>query len=540
MAEPVTGIPESLGLRFWWRTFEGVQQLFAEGHGEEGGPDDPLPAKVFRGLPRRVLSEPARHIGDARWSFAGFRQAHPEDAPSREVLDEPALSALLHHSYGLGRMESGPYATWPYHRVVASARCFYPVELYVWPAGAAGSLPAGCYHYDPAHHALTRLRAGGVPAALRAATGTGRDGTLGLVVAAVCFRKAAFRYRDYAYRLCAQEAGMTVGNVLLVGGALGLRGRVHHRFDDTVVNRALGLDGDEETAFAVIGLSPWRATEPQPAQVHEEFGGPLSVIRPRHVVTNAVDPAAWSGLAALDRAGRMTGTGPPTPVDPDAFHLPADGGGEAASWIPLAQGKGARDRVELAQALRARDSGGRMFLPDSAELPAHELAGLLRHALEPVPSDHAEPVCRPLVDCHALVLNVAGIASGLYRLDAAPALLGLPGRDGRGVVSMLCDRTPSVNSAKANAIVFLSVNRLAGDRWFGDRGYRILHHEAGIVAQRISVLAAAAGLSARITNGYDDGAVRALIGADEAHVPVFTLVLGRRRATAQYEPPLTW
>ncbi|MCS0638964.1 nitroreductase family protein [Streptomyces sp. LP05-1] len=105
---------------------------------------------------------------------------------------------------------------------------------------------------------------------------------------------------------------------------------------------------------------------------------------------------------------------------------------------------------------------------------------------------------------------------------------------------MLCDRTPAVNTAKAPAVVFLGVDRLAGDRWFGARGYRVLHQEAGIVAQRISVLAAAAGVSARITNGYDDGLVRQLIGAGPAYVPVFALVLGRRRATAQYEPPLTW
>ncbi|WP_344640435.1 SagB family peptide dehydrogenase [Kitasatospora cystarginea] len=544
MGESAAGAADPAGLRFWWRTFEGVQELFAEGHGEEGGPEDPLPTKTYRGLPRHVLSPPARRIGDARWSFADFRRAHPKDGPSRDVLDEPVLSALLHYTYGLGRMESGPHAVWPYHRMVASARCFYPVELYLWPAEGAGDLPAGCYHYDPAHHALTGLRSGGIPRELRTATGTGREGTLALLVAAVCFRKTAFRYRDYAYRLCAQEVGMTVGNALLVGGALGLRARVHHRFDDAVVNRALGLDGDEETAFAVLDLSPWRPSGTAPAPCDEEPGAPLPAIRPRHVRTNTADPATWSGLAALDRASRLTGTGWEAPVDRDAFHLPADGpehladGPTTTGRVPLTAAE--PEHVELAEALRARDSGGRMFLPDGRPLPARQLAGLLRHALEPVPSDHTEAACRPLVDCHVLVLNAVGAATGLYRLGAAPELVALPGRDWRGVVSMLCDRTPSVNSAKANAIVFLSANRIAGDRWFGDRGYRILHQEAGIVAQRISVLAAAAGLSARVTNGYHDGLVRALIGAGAAHVPVFTLVIGRRRASAQYEVPLTW
>lgn len=546
MGEPPADLARSAGLRFWWRTFEGVQDLFAEGHGEEGGPDDPLPTKTYRGLPRRVLSAPARRIGDARWSFDGFRRARPDGGPHRATLDEPAVSALLHHAFGLGRVELGPHAVWPYHRTVASARCFYPVELYLWTTAAARGLPAGCHHYDPAHHALTGLRDGDVPDALRTATGTAHGDSLALLVVAVCFRKAAFRYRDYAYRLCAQEAGMTLGNVLMVAGALGLRARVHHRFDDAVVHRALGLDGDEEAAFAVVDLSARvpagghpPAPEPPGADTGADTGPALPPIRPAWLRTNTADAGLWSGLSALDRAARLSGTARHAPVDVDAFHLPADDPGPAGP-VPLGDETPPSAAVELAEALRARDSGGRMFLPADAELPAHRLALLLRHALEPVPSDHAGTDSRPLVDCHVLVRDVTGTPPGLYRLDPAPALVGLPDRDWRGVLSMLCHRTPSVNSEKANAIVFLSADRVEGDRWFGDRGYRILHQEGGIVAQRISVLAAAAGLAARITNGYDEGAVRDLIRAGRTRVPIFTLVLGRRRATAQYEPPLTW
>lgn len=534
-AVPPESEPGTPGLRFWWRTFEGVRELFAEGQGAEGGDGDPLPVKTYRGLPRHVLSPPARRIGDARWSFEGFRRGRPDGVPGRAALDEPAVSALTHHTYGLARIELGPHASWPYHRVVPSARCFHPVELYLWLAAPAGELPAGCYHFDPAHHALTRLRTGGIPAALHAAAGTGRagGGTLALLVAAVHFRKTAFRYRDYAYRLGAQEAGMTVGNALMVAAALGLEGRVHQRFGDAVVDRALGLDGTEETAFAVVDLYGAAGGPPPGAGVPE---APLGVIRPEYVRTCHADAAAWSGLTALDRAARLSGPG--AALDTSAFHAP-QAASEAAA-LPL--GGAAPGRRELAEALRARDSGGRMFLPADAALPAAALAGPLRHALEPVPSDHTGGPRRPLVDCHVLVRNVAGVPAGLYGLDPgpAPSLVPLPHRDGSAVVAMVCDRTPSVNAAKANALVFLTVDREAGDRVLGPRGYRILHQEAGVVAQRISVLAAAEGVSARITNGYDDRMVRELLGAGPERVPVFALVLGRRRPTAQYEPPLTW
>ncbi|MFD5394215.1 SagB family peptide dehydrogenase [Streptomyces sp. NPDC127097] len=546
MRSATAGQQGSVGLRFWWRTFEGVQDLFAEGHGEEGGPDDPLPVKTYRGLPRHALPEPARRIGDARWSFAAFRDAHPQGAPTLGVLDRRALSALLYWTYGIGRIELGPHAVWPYHRMVASARCFHPVELYVWLARPAGELPAGCYHYHPAHHSLTLLRAGGVPDAVR--IGAGVDAEAGLLVASAWFRKTAFRYRDYAYRLCAQEAGMTAGNALLAGAALGLRARVHHRFDDAVVNRALGLDGREETAFAVLDLAPARETAPARVGPPQQPLGPYELpdIQPVHVRTSRTSDGAWSGLTALDLAARLAGPG--APVAPDDFRPPDDLRPPVEAAAPggvlgLAGPEPGAGGVELAAALRARDSGGRMFLPDARPVAFTRLASALRYALEPVSSDHTEAPCRPLVGAYVLVLGTDGASPGLYRLAAGtgpPALLRLPARDWRAVVGMLCDRTPAVNAAKAGAVVFLTADRLAGDRWFGARGYRVLHQEAGIVAQRVSVLAAAAGLSARITNGYHDGMVRDLIGLDAAQVPVFTLILGRRRPTAQYEPELIW
>ncbi|MEU5208789.1 SagB family peptide dehydrogenase [Streptomyces sp. NPDC020742] len=532
------GLRSSVGLRFWWRTFEGVQDLFAEGHGAEGGADDPLPFKTYRGLPRHVLPEPARRIGDARWSFEAFRAAHPREVPSLDALDQRTLSALLYWTYGVCRIELGPHAVWPYHRTVASARCFHPVELYVWLARPAGDLPAGCYHYDPAHHALTLLRAGGVPDAVRAATGVRAD--IGLLVASAWFRKTAFRYRDYAYRLCAQEAGMTLGNALLTAAALGLHGRVHQRFGDAVVNRALGLDGREETAFAVIDLTPAEASPPCAALQRPFPVAELRTLHPAHVQTNGTPSRAWSGLTTVDLAARLTGPG--APIAPDGFHLP-DQAPDADGVLGLAGPEPGPGGVELAAALRARDSGGRMFLPAALPVAFDHVASALRYALEPVASDHTGAMCRPLVDAHVLMLGADGASPGLYRLDASsgpPALVRVPGRDWRAVLAMLCDRTPAVNSAKAGALVFLTAHRVAGERWFGARGYRVLHQEAGIVAQRISVLAAAAGLSVRVTNGYHDGMVRELIGVDAAHVPVFTLVVGRRRPTAQYEPQLTW
>ncbi|WP_434451787.1 SagB family peptide dehydrogenase [Lentzea sp. E54] len=485
-------VRESVGTWFWRRTFEDVQALFAEGHGEEGGADDPLTATVFRGLSRQALAAPGRVIGDG-----------------------PLVSTLLHFGYGLNRVELGPHAVWPYHRTVASARCFHPIEVYVWIADDS-EVPAGGYHFDVAHHSLVRLRTGAPPAEL------GTPGAV-TVVAAARFRKTAFRYRDYAYRIAAQEAGLTIGNLLLVGAALGLEGVVRHRFDDDAVNRVFGLDGEEETAFAILSLGA-------PVPVRAE---PLEPIAPEPLELNASPAAHWAGLLAVDRASRL-GPEPVESLAPNDFHLPVPGGEPVV--LPAAR------VADLASALRVRDSGGRMFGPAKRPTTAAELGSALRDALSPLESDHTGGVLAPLVDCHVLAQHVVDVPPGLYRLT--PGMRLVPEEPGtvpwRRVIGMFCDRTPSVDAARAAAVVLLTVDREAAERALGARGYRISHQEAGIVAQRISVAAAAAGLSARITNGYDCEVVRAALGHDPARVAVFALLLGRRAPSAQYEPLLVW
>lgn len=163
----------------------------------------PAPVKSYPGRPRFDLAAPALLLE---------RTAHGADG-----LDGELLATLLHYSFGLVRHDLGP-RSWPFHRAVASARCFYPTELYLClPAGR--QRPSGVYYFDPMHHQLVLLREQSGPATEAMAVLTSR------------FEKTGHRYGRYAPRLCAQEAGMVAGSVELVGRALGLRVSVDERTD---------------------------------------------------------------------------------------------------------------------------------------------------------------------------------------------------------------------------------------------------------------------------------------------------------------------
>src|SRR5581483_4986861 len=203
---------------------------------------------------------PAWILGDARWSFQSFRLTH-SPAPLCEAWEAATLSTLLYYTYGFSRLDQGSGAIWPFHRFVASARCLFPAELYLCLPRTPW-LAAGLYNYDPLHHRLTCVRQGNVLAHLAQCLGADLDGSLGVLLISALFGKMAALYKDFAYRLCTQEAGLLAGNALLVAAAMGLEGQIHYQFLDHAVNRLCGFDQPEEGALAAVSLYPWNREGP--------------------------------------------------------------------------------------------------------------------------------------------------------------------------------------------------------------------------------------------------------------------------------------
>jgi SagB-type dehydrogenase family enzyme len=526
----------AIGEAYWQRTIYEQFDLLSHGMGTEGGPDEPLKVKTYRGLPRYRLPPglpPA--IGDPRWAFEEFRR-NREGGPLASRLDPRLLSNLLYYSYGLSRVDMGPRAARPYHRHVASARCFFPTELYISVAGA-GDPAVGLYHYDQLHHGLTRLRDGDQVERLGNAIGADLGDALGVVVLTSDFWKTAFVYRHYAYRLCTQEAGMVAGNILLVAGALGLTGEIHHQFLDEPVRRLLGLPPVWERPLVVIPLYPagraghprWHAPPPDAGLLDR-----IEPIAPQHLDERVdKDTRLWSMLVEFDQScvlesgAELKPCGPPWPHPPYPSAAP-----------PVALPPDRTAHPDLAAALRRRSSGGRLFAPAPEPIALADLARVLRYALAAHRCDLYPPGTPPLVDCYPVVQRVDGLDPGVYRLAAdGTALYPVCSGTATGPV----DVRPSVRFPLANAIVYLVGDVGAALARFGNRSYRVLSQEAGIVAQRISTFAGAVSLAARITNSYQAEAAKDLLGlSGTTQVPIFQITIGRRRVTSQYEMPIVF
>ena len=204
---------KEIGLNYVSKTFYELADFITD-HGEEGQEDEPLKFKIYKDVEYHALSQALPlQLGDMRWSFPEFRQ-HVADAPAATTFTYELLSTLLYYTFGFSRHDTGNGAQWPFHRLVPSARCFFPTELYLW-IPQMDSRPAGIYHYDNLHHRLALLRAGDYKNMLGDIMGADLTESSCILFVSAYFWKMAFRYRNFAYRLCSQEAGMVVGNALL-------------------------------------------------------------------------------------------------------------------------------------------------------------------------------------------------------------------------------------------------------------------------------------------------------------------------------------
>ncbi|HEX4221290.1 MAG TPA: SagB family peptide dehydrogenase [Pseudonocardiaceae bacterium] len=477
-------------------TLEDLAEAMETRQSEYANPDEPLKFKIYRGLPRRPLTTRI-----------------PRQLTEVAEFDETALSTFLRYAYGLSRQEFDTNGTWPYHRMVASARCLFGVQLYV-------CLAEGVYHYDAPHHALVQLRDGDHRQLLAHSTGRA-DTPEAVFVLSALLSKTAYIYRDYAYRLCTQEAGLLTGNIELIARTMGLRAHVHHQFLDEPVDKLLGLDRDEEPALLVLPLHATNAEHRTIATTARELAATMEPIDPPIVHSGLKVTRDCPTLTKVNRASFRTDTTSFRAAEPAAPEVP--------DVEPLSLPEIELPDLNLADVLRTRDSGPGIFRPVASRVDGVELWARLAKIRNGVTSD-AVPAGAPIpFEIFLTVADLTGIPAGSYRLDQKTAALHPIGGP-EAITAIERVTIPGPIFQDMNAVVHLVGDRDWAFDTFGDRGYRVINQEAGLLAHRVCIAAAAQGLSGRVINAYHAEGVRAALGlTEQRHTPVFQILLARTR-----------
>jgi len=442
--------------------------------------------------------------------------AHTDSGPTAAVApDLPRLAALLHFSAGITKRRTHAGREF-FYRAAACTGALYEIELYLVCADLP-DLPAGVYHFGPGDFALRLLRSGDYRSALVRATGA-EPAVAHAPVTLVCtgtYWRNAWKYQARAYRHFGWDNGTILANLLAMAAALALPARVVLGFEDAVVNHMLGLDTQREVAFSLVALGHVpAASSGLPPDPPQEI--PLLTLETLPLSTTEVDYPAMramhgaselhSGREAAEWRGTIPGN---VPSEITAARVPL---------APLPEDQFPPDPV--GEVILRRGST-REFARSSVTFA--QLSAMLDRATRGIPADFP-----PLNDLYLIANAVDGLASGAYFLDRQRSLLEClkegDFRDQAGYLGL----EQQLPADAAVTIFFLADLQRILER-FGNRGYRAVHLEAGILGGKLYLAAYAQRLGATGLTFYDDDVVKFFSPHAAGKSAIFLTAIGKSR-----------
>jgi SagB-type dehydrogenase family enzyme len=480
--------------------------------------NQPLPFKIYPALePSRMPAE-VRQTGVAALSaIAASVPAQTDAAPDLE-----AVAQLLYLSAGITRQRkySGGEI---YFRAAACTGALYEVELYL-VCGDLANLPAGVYHFAPAEFGLRRLRAGDYRSILVEATG-GEPAIAHAPLTIVCtctYWRNAWKYQARTYRHFGWDNGTMLANLLGVATALGLPAKVVCGFVDATVNRLLDVDSQREVAFSMValghdsGLSARAASRVLPdisplgfetvPLSRDEIDYPL--MREMHAASSldsAEEVAAWRGSTPLNQTG-ITDFPPPA--------------GTVIPLMPLSDAEMPRDPIE--QVILRRGSS-RQFARTPISLT--QISTMLDRATRGIPADFLNPFGSQLNHLYLIVHAVEGLEPGAYVFHRDRKVLECLKQGNFRNEAGYLGLEQQLPADAAVDIFFLADLRPIFDR-FGNRGYRAVQLEAGILGGKLYLAAYAQRLGATGLTFYDDDVIRFFSPHAEGKSAIFLVAVG--------------
>ncbi|WP_338753041.1 SagB family peptide dehydrogenase [Bacillus sp. FJAT-52991] len=458
--------------------------------------DAPLPYKLYRGLPVFPLSLEVP-LTLEEW-----------EAPKKP--NTRRISHFLWYVFGLTQMSQSVFPSTnqgselmqSYRRFAPSGGALYPNELYVYLK--VEDLPNGIYHYDVAHHRLILLREGNFDSYIAKSLGNRCDlsACFGTVFVSTMFWKNFYKYNNFAYRLQGLDAGVLIGQLLEVAKRFGFVSGVYFQYLDRAINHLLGLNGEEESVYAVIPLTVepmiWLTNRGGRDELvsASELCRELEAIQNNHYVRSQ-RIKTFPMLTKMNEASILEST--------QLFRQIKEreklNGASQVVTLPRMK----RLSYDLASVCHKRFSPDIDFI--LGEISQSQLATLLQEATSAYlyrnDLDEAHKVQESRVSLSVCLNNVEGIPDGAYHYDSADhALRQVDIGDHR------LHLQSGMSIGNVNLFQVPLCFHVTGDKdhlisELGYRGYRIQQMEAGMLVQRLLLVASALEMGGHPLLGFD-------------------------------------
>ncbi len=474
--------------------------------------------------------------------------------------DRRFVSALLFYSMSISAWKqiAGTGERWAL-RVNPSSGNLHPTETHVLIDAVAGLLP-GAYHYRVKDHQLA-LRGQGDHARRLwlALTGQPRCPPLIVLFTSILWREI-WKYRQRGYRYCQHDMGHALAAMMLSAAALGWQACIIGTFPDRQVSRLIAAAGecDEEPAL-VIGLVPL-ADSHEPGDLHssqtsaetpvweslcelelEGMPNRLSreVITYREVESvhqaTCLEVDDWQVRIGQERLGLPVAGG-----RPPSLSLPSPA-------VPVSYQTGAQHLACLSESVHSvvRRRRSAVDLDLQKRMPLAHLGYLLSSSTRGFKADFQRPTawdcCPPeswrghhLIALYLYVHRVDGLEPGIYYYDRIEQLLyPLALGDQRQVAKFAsCFQDIAADGCFALSMVADLKQALA---LYGDRGYRFVHYEAGVIGQWLYLGSTALGYDSTGIGCFIDDMINELLDLPGGAEVIYNFTVG----AAVVDPRLT-
>jgi SagB-type dehydrogenase family enzyme len=374
----------------------------------------------------------------------------------------------------------------------------YEIDLYL-ATGNLTDLSAGVYHFSPHDLSLRLLRSGDFRASLVQAS-AGEEAIRHAPLTIICtgtYWRNSWKYQSRTYRHFGWDNGTLLANLLAVSAALGLPARVVCGFVDAEVNRLLDLDDRREVALSMIPIgftsSSIGSNAPQLTSLNHPIV-PLSANEVEYPELQKIHDASSLATADEVRQWRETFIPPSSDINLEA---PSD---------------------TIEQVILRRGSS-RQFKRESISLAQLQL--MLQASTRGIDADF-----QPLNEMYVIVHAVEGLASGAYFYDREQQEFQLLKKGNfRSEAAYLGLGQAFAGDASA-AIFFMADLNPILER-YGNRGYRAVQLEAGIIGGRLYLAAYAQRLGATGLTFFDDDVTEFFSPHAAGKSAIFHVAVGR-------------
>ncbi len=438
----------------------------------------------------------------------------PHQRPLDSALLPPIvgrLSRLLFYTggaTGVSRAEEGIHL----FRAAPSAGALYPTEIYIVPGPGSG-LTSAVYDYAVHRHQLVPVFEDEVFEEIAASCWDSPAFAVAeaVVILTGVYARSSWRYHDRAYRRVLLDTGHILGNLSLAAESEGWRAAPVAGFEDERLSRLLFLDPAEEGVLVVVPLVPENAVDSGGAMLGPVRRSPISS-GPVAEGESLLHACHRGAMIERDDPVHATGQLPWPPPEEEERRAPIT----LAKLFP-GLGGGFRDTVLQRRSTRAFTGG---------VISQDALSAILDHGHRVASPGPVRLLQAPeRIASHLIISRVSGLEPGVYRYlpDEHEILLVRPGDFHRKLGESALGQALAADAA---AVLVHSADLAAAIGTYGDRAYRYLHLDAGVMGQYVNLAAVHLGIGVSGIGGFFDDAVNRILALPEAHAVLYLTALG--------------